>query len=178
MRLAQAAPRTAPAGFSDAEIKAALVHRFIVKTEWPAEARPAADGALTVGVVGAPAFARALRTLTAPAGKESSEDKTAEPRLHVVELDEFDDVLRCQVIYFGQNDRTTRSILAKVAGQPVLTVGEGREFTEAGGVFGFERVKAKVRYWFSGDAMGRANLRVDVAITTLQLKPGNRTATE
>lgn len=177
MRLAQAAPRSGPAAFSDAEIKAALVQRFIVKTEWPADARPA-DGTLTVGVVGAPAFARALRALAAPTSKESSEDKPAEPRLQVVELAEGDDAQRCHVIYFGQADRATRSILAQVATQPVLTVGEGREFTEAGGVFGFERVKAKIRYWFSGDAMGRANLRVDVTITTLQLKPGNRSAAE
>ncbi len=165
-----------PAGreFSDEQVKAALVLHFVKKTEWPASAQNGEEKALIIGVVGSPIFARQLRTLASgDGGLDPGVEKTTGTRVKVVELEKGSDPSTCQAVYFGADDKATRDLLEKAAGKPILTIGEGREFTEAGGVFGFERVQRRIRYWFSPDAMGRSGLRVDVAVTRLQLKAGS-----
>ncbi len=159
--------------FSDEQVKAALVLHFLNKTEWPSGAKPAPMPAVTVGVVGAPEFARALRVLTG--GEDAPGTRL---KVTVVELRDNSDASACQAIYFGHNDRTSRGILAKVIGRPLLTIGEGREFTVAGGIFGFERYQRKIRYWFSLDAMGRSNLKISSEVTRMQLKPDSNKAGE
>jgi hypothetical protein len=157
--------------FSDEQIKAALVLHFLGKTEWPSGSKPVPVTAVTVGVVAAPDFARALRALTDGGGAANLRLKVT-----VVELRDNSDATACQAIYFGQNDRMARGILAKVIGQPLLTIGEGREFTAAGGIFGFERYQRKIRYWFSLEAMGRSNLKISSEVTRMQLKPDSKQA--
>jgi hypothetical protein len=158
--------------YSDEQIKAALLLNFVRKTEWPKVAGELSARPITIGVLGSPKVATFLRQLasgsTAP-GRGS--DVSAALQIRVVELRQEDDPTTCLAVYFNQNDKQSKAILARMANTPVLTVGEGRAFTDGGGIFGFERIKRKIRYWFSRDAMGRSGLKISPDVIRLELKP-------
>ncbi len=152
--------------YSDEEIRAALLLNFVRKTEWPKGAGEASARPLTIGVVGSPKVAEFLLKLAG-----GGADGSVSPSLKVVELRPGDDPATCLVVYFSQNDKESKAILARIAKTPVLTVGEGKEFTNGGGIFGFERIKRKIRYWFSRDAMGQSGLKISPEVIRLELKP-------
>lgn len=170
--------------YSDEEIRAALLLNFVRKTEWPKVAGEASARPLTIGVVGSPKVAASLRKLISaspapglpgqPAGGGNNQgggsDGSAKLPLKVVELRPGDDPATCLVVYFSQNDKESKALLARVAKTPVLTVGEGKEFTTGGGIFGFERIKRKIRYWFSREAMGQSGLKISPEVIRLELK--------
>ena len=165
--------------YSDDQIKAALLLNFIRKTELPKGAGGEATSPLTIGVVGSSKLAAYLRKLgSTVVVQENAPDRNDLLKIRVVELREDGDLSACQAVYFGQNDKTSKSMLAKVSGSSVLTVGEGKEFTENGGLFGFERQNRKVRYWFSPEAMRRSGLRIGVEVTRLRLKSESKRGDE
>lgn len=110
-------------------VKAAFIHKFALFTTWPKQAFDATGDRLIVGVVGQDALADSLDSI---AGK-SVNRRTVE----IERLSAGSDLSGVHVLYVASSERSRlRSILNRVEGLPILTVGDGSEFVTAGGMIG------------------------------------------
>jgi len=114
-----------PVSTPEDELRSAVILSFLRYSEWPE--RGAADGTLTVGVLGPPGLVSVLRrTLEAKPVNNRS--------IHVVELKPVGDPLCCQVIYLATDKAAElRSALAGARAAHALTIGQTDKFLELGG---------------------------------------------
>jgi hypothetical protein len=134
----------------EARLKAAFVFQFAQWTVWPAralEGRPALE--YCVGPTNP--FGTALRDLTA------GELIGGRP-LVVREVTLTTAVTTCHVLFVSGS--SSPSLLERVAGQPVLTVGDSPRFLNDGGIIQLIRVGNNLRFHISPAAAERAGLRL------------------
>jgi hypothetical protein len=128
----QGVPCTAQeAAVSEADIKAAFLYNFTKFVEWPPEVFSKENSSLTVGVFGDEEFTATLRTLL--------QDKKAQAHGHpfvVRKVSTLQEAKTCQVLFFRETEnRRFAQIYDSIKKLPILTVGEGSEFLDAGGMF-------------------------------------------
>jgi hypothetical protein len=115
----------------EADLKAAFLYNFTKFVEWPPEAFPREDSRFTVGVFGDEEFTSTLRTLL--------QDKKAQAHGHpflVRKITSAQDAKSCQVLFFRESEtRRFSQLYDSIKKLPILTVGEGSEFLDAGGMF-------------------------------------------
>lgn len=134
---------------SEAELKAAFVYRVALFVEWPAESLPA-GASFRICLLGAdPAWAAAFATLD---GKQVQGHTVAPPRL----LARGEELRACHVLFVPEREGTR--LPPPQAG--LLTVGEAEGFAQAGGVVGFVRDGARLRFDLNRDAALRQQLRL------------------
>ncbi|HAV63735.1 MAG TPA: hypothetical protein DCY13_15380 [Verrucomicrobiales bacterium] len=166
-----------PAGIriSDDDARSALVVHFARYTEWPAARLDGPDTPLRIGVFDAPHIASLLKVLVD--GVRIHGTTTSEGRpLEVIPLQSLSAAQECHVLYFGHTEADTRELLTGLQGKGVLTVGEGREFVDAGGILGFELVDKRMAFHFNAQAMDRAGIRVGPGVIGLAIKAGRKGA--
>jgi len=156
---AQAEPRASPA-----EIKAAYLLNFARYVEWPPAALGDSGRPLVVCVVESNALEEALRRV--------AEGRTVSGRpVRVQVVRSSDEPVTCHLAYVDASAHAAaRSLLVAWADQPVLTVGEGEEFLEAGGIIGFVMVEQTVRFAINQKAARRAGLRVSSRVLALAVR--------
>lgn len=146
----------APAQASEREalarIKLAYLYNFLKFTYWPAETM----GGFRLCIADDPALA-------ALAEQQIAGRKLRGQPVLVVAVSAADASDGCQLLYSEQGEHPTVS-----AG--VLTVGEGRDFVEQGGMIGFVVVQDRVRFYIRLDALRRARLRADAQLLTAALE--------
>ncbi|MDP3857525.1 MAG: YfiR family protein [Stagnimonas sp.] len=146
----------APAQASDREalarIKLAYLYNFIKFTYWPSD--------LTAGFRLCIADDPALAAL---AEQQIAGRKLRGQPVVVVAVAASDAAEGCQLLYseHGEHPRTDAG---------VLTVGEGRDFVEQGGMIGFVVVQDRVRFYIRLDALRQARLRADAQLLTAALE--------
>ncbi len=138
----------------EAQVKAAFVFNVMRYVDWPEGALPPGSP-LTVCRVGAEELSRALSML------EGRQVGGREIRLRTVD----NDPAGCQVLVLPEG--AGRSLLARVQGRPVLTVGEGWDFLEDSGMVAMVVVDGKLAFGANLEEARRANLRLSAQLLKL-----------
>lgn len=134
---------------NEAELKAAFVYRIALFAEWPAESLPAAATLQMCLLGNDTAWVAAFTTLE---GKKVQGRTVSPPR----SLARGEDAHGCHVLFVPE--REARRPVVSALG--LLTVGESDGFSAAGGVVGFVREGAQLRFDINRDAAARAQLRL------------------
>lgn len=129
----RAAMSTSPA-FSEYEIKAGFIYRFLFFVSWPEDLPE--SGSITIGILGRNPFGKAFRSI---------EGSTVADR--VVKLRYFDhdadigQLKTSQVLFISSstdNDKQ-RDIITALGDSPTLTISDSKGFIDRGGMIGFIR---------------------------------------
>ena len=145
------------------EIESAMLYKFAKFVAWPAGALGDNGAPLVVGVVGNDAFFSVL--------KATLRGKSAYGHPIVLRrLDSRADPKGCQVLYVGVSDRAEAAEILEVAGrEPVLTVGDGLQFSRQGGVIAFIRDGGHIGFEINLDAAERAGLEISSKLLRLAI---------
>ncbi|HYF58364.1 MAG TPA: YfiR family protein [Burkholderiaceae bacterium] len=143
---------------TDAQIKAAYIHRFLGFVEWPASQLPSAATPLLVGVAGADAVQLELERFV--------QGRPVQGRPVEVQRIAPDTPPRRQlhVVFVGDERGAARRVLDGYRDLPVLTVADGPWGAEAGAVLSFVPQDGRVRFQASLPAAERAGLRLSARL--------------
>lgn len=153
---------TSPTRIEEYQLKAAFLERFLGFVHWPSSSpNSQSTSPRLLGVVGRNPFASRPGV-----GNEA----TADPfrLLKLVECRSVEDAARCHIVFFTEADEPiARAILKGLETLPVLTVGEGPEFTRRGGMIGMIPVDRRVRLEINADQARLSGLRLDPQLLKL-----------
>jgi hypothetical protein len=139
-------------------VKAGFVYNFSKFIEWPANALPA-GGAMQLCVVGQ-ALDGKLNSLQ---GRQSQGRE-----IRVRNLAATADPTGCHILYIGvSEERRLNSVLAAVAGSPVLTISDMGEFPEFGGMIGLNLQNERVVFTINLANTRAAGLRASSQLLRL-----------
>ncbi len=94
----------------------------------------------------------------------------AEDRLELLETDPGQiPASDCDVVYVGRlgDPEQLRALIARITGQPVLSIGEDEDFCSSGGMFCLERDGQALRFAVNLDAITRSGLQVNPLVLRL-----------
>jgi hypothetical protein len=126
----------------EADLKAAFLYNFTKFVEWPSEAFAHDDSPFVVGVFGDEDFTSTLKTLL--------QDKKAQAHGHpfvVRKISNAQEAKACQAVFFRESEtRRFPPVYDAIKKLPILTVGEGSEFLDAGGMFSLSFEDKQLRF--------------------------------
>lgn len=142
------------------DVKAAFLYHFTRFVEWPPDT-PDDRRRFVVAVLGAEPFGKAVeRTL---AGKTAGDAP-----LEVRQISRIEEAEGAKVLFIGASEsKHLTQILDALDGRGVLTIGDGSEFAERGGIIGFRTVENKVRLDINLDQATRCGLRISSELLKL-----------
>ncbi|HEV8607607.1 MAG TPA: YfiR family protein [Tepidisphaeraceae bacterium] len=142
------------------QIKAAFIYNFVQFTDWPASAFSSQDEPILLAVVGPDPFHGGL--------ERAVKDKLIGGRsVAVRHFANPDSVDKCHVIFIPAAENGGRAALNRLAGKSVLTIGDGEDFTRAGGVIRFYREKNRIRFEINVKAADRGKLKISAKLLKL-----------
>jgi hypothetical protein len=133
-------------------VKAAFLYNFAKFVEWPVGSFKNAEDPIIICVFGNPFGDRLENTVN---GKEIDGR-----RLIVRQISDISEFAGCHILFVATDKKRMTDLLGSVKASPILTIGEARNFAEAGGVIGFKLESGKVRLQINIYAAERAHLRV------------------
>ncbi len=140
------------------DAKAAFVLKLVNFVQWPSEA---SQRDLVIGFIGADSTSDALQRQVA--GKSVNGRRVVVRRLG---LD--GDLKACQVIFLGDSERKNAlSVLERVRGTSVLTVGEFDGFGQHGGIVNLLLNEGRIRFEVNPHAAERAHLQISSRLLSL-----------
>ena len=122
-----------------AQVKAAYVYNFANFVTWPASSFDGPSGPLRVCVVGDPEMAPNLESTF------QNETIAAHP-VRVQRDPPPADRRRCHILYLSGSAAVVQATLKGLASAPVLTVGNGNQFLEQGGMLEFVPQGKRIRF--------------------------------
>jgi hypothetical protein len=116
---------------TESRVKALFLVKFAQYVEWPAAVLADTNAPIVIGVVGDGAVGEELN--------QAIQDRTANGHPFVLRhLTADADPGGCQILFISDRESAgTGKILEKTAGQPILTVGEDKEFADHDGMINF-----------------------------------------
>ena len=146
----------------EAAAKAAFVYNFAKFTAWPAESFATPQSPLVLCVMG---------PLDAPLARafESVERKRAQNRpIRTRRAARGDDLKACHILYLPEGEaRRAGETLRALAQRPVLTVGDGEGFAEAGGMIALVDAEDRTQFEINLDATQSAGLALSSQLLRL-----------
>ena len=156
----------APAQPTDA-VKAAFLTKFAGYLAWPPAARPGAGTPYRICVIGADPFGRLIEE----AVRDRQVDRHA---LRLRRLGGPDQAGGCHVAFVqGTAAASTRTILARLAGKPILTVTDARAGPERG-IIHFVVHQGRVRFHIDDAAAARSGLSISSRLLGIALSVRQR----
>ena len=142
------------------QLKVAFIYNFARFVEWPDDTFTSGTSSLTVCVLGKDPFGVALDTIN---GKNVRNRKIEVKRLtSVSKLD------ACHILFISSTERERLTqVLETVKNSGVLTIGEMRHFTGAGGIVALKMRKNRIRFAVNLDAGKRAGLEISSQLLNL-----------
>jgi hypothetical protein len=142
------------------QVKAAYIFNFAKFVDWPAQAFDSATQPIVFCVLG--------QTQLGPALHDMLSGKAVDARPLVFrELADSKDAGKCHILFIASDKKRLRQALDEVKLLSVLTVGEGEDFTNLGGIVRFVLDGGRVRLEFNLEAAGNAKLRVSSKLLIL-----------
>ncbi len=141
---------------AEPELKAAFIYNFTKFTTWP-DAGP---------------HAAPLRLCSTGENQVSAQftwlqGRTAQARRIEVQVPADHDLWpTCHLLYVTEPTHY-KAVFSMVAQRPVLTVGEGAEFAQAGGIIGLQRIADRMRFTINLGAAQRAGLQLSSQLLQL-----------
>ena len=149
------------AEINEYQVKALFLYNFSRYVEWPSQSFKAASDPIIICILGQNPFGGALDQAIA--------GKVVEGRPLVVrEISDFQPGGNCQILFVGSSERKRfRSMVIRLKGSGVLTVGETQGFTGDGGMINFKLEDGKVRFEIDVDAAAREHLHISSKLLSL-----------
>lgn len=136
---------------NESDVRAALVLRLAKYVTWPAERDPAASPPLAICVFGPDPIATSLRALAPDPARIAIRRIAGDSA----------DLLECHVVVFASDAPVdVNYALARLAGQPVLTIGASERFARGGGMLGLVNREGRIAFVVNNDAAKRAHLAI------------------
>ncbi|MET0213689.1 MAG: YfiR family protein [Vicinamibacterales bacterium] len=156
--LSQLSPVVRAAPSPEYLIKAAYLYNFALFVEWPAEVFATRDAPIVIGIIGADPFDQAL--------ERTIQDKRINGRTLVVRrLQPGQDVRQAHILFVRSSEASRNDeLIARLAGRPVLLVGETPDFARRGGTITFTIEDERVRFEINAEAARRARLNVSATL--------------
>jgi hypothetical protein len=150
--LGSSAAQARNAPLDEYEIKALFLYHFAGFVTWPPDAFADDSAALVIGIVGDDPFGPYL---VEAVQKERAQGR----RFAIAHYAHAADVGPCHILFVAPaaNDEVD-AILARVKGQPVLTVGDSENFARRGGIVRFLTANHRTRFRINLTAVKEANL--------------------
>jgi hypothetical protein len=143
------------------QVKASYLYNFLRFVEWPPEAF--AGDTVLICVFGEDNFGSALRAIAG----ETVQART----LAVRHFREPEGLEACHIVFMSASERGRESqVLQRLAGRPVLTVGETAGFAGRGGAINLIRVADKIHFEFNRPAAERNRLKISAQLLQLGVR--------
>lgn len=140
----------------DYQVKAAFLVNFPKYVDWPSEAFPATNSAITVAVFGDENVANEFQNMI-----QSGLAIDGHPVVLKRIQNEADLTGKSQILYIANSERARVSaILQKLKGSPVLLVGDSDNFLEQGGMINMVPKNRKIRLQINLGAARQASLKI------------------
>jgi hypothetical protein len=145
----------------ESALKAAFLYNFARFVSWPDTTWAHPDDPFVFGLLGADPLTMAL--------VESIKEREVQGRpLTVRRVSGAADLVGCHVVFVGNADRRMLSLVMETAGrQPILTVGESRDFARQGGMITFILKGNKLGFEINRPAADLAGLRISSKLLKL-----------
>lgn len=142
-------------------LKAAFVYQFAQFVDWPPSVW---QGAKTIQfcVTQPNPFGAELEQLL------HGESLKGRP-LTVKEVPEPERVIDCQVLFAHGSRADVVAFLKGAAGRPILTVGDGPDFLDAGGMIGMKVVDGRLRFEINATTAQKVGVRVSSQLLSVAL---------
>jgi hypothetical protein len=140
----------------DYQVKAAYLVNFPKYVDWPSNAFATANSPITVAIFGDDNVSGEFR-------KMIEGGRTVDGHPFVLKrVDKEEEIGNdCHILFIARSEnQRAPSILEKVKGSPVLTVGEGVDFLEQGGVVNLVQRDRKIRLQVNLTAAGQSSLKI------------------
>ncbi len=147
-------PRSSAEAVSDYQVKAAYIYTFAKFVEWPSESLPNSGSQVRFCILNDRSFEFELNHIVK--GKS-----IAGHSIDVVQVQDGNQARTCHVLFINSAQaRQARRIIELLRGTSVLTVGEGADFLEVGGVITFVLEDDRVQFQVSQKAANAAKLYI------------------
>lgn len=169
-------PRGWSADYSEYEVKAAFLYKFVSFVEWPSQAEPEPSKPYLIGILGKDPFGNTIDDIV----------RQKSVRGHAIEIRRAEDETElsdCHVLFIAASEQSRfKDVLTHFKGANILTVGESDDAAESGAVMSLYTINGRVRFEVNIDAAKAASLKIssdllDVAIVVEDdenAKEGNR----
>jgi len=153
--------RCAQGQVDEYRVKAAFLFNFAKFVEWPAKAFKTPADPIVICVLGQNPFGRAL--------EETVSGKVVGGRaLSVRKISETHLPCTCQILFVNTSEhKQLRSVIGRLKGAGVLSVGEYEGFTAEGGVINFKMEHGNVRLEINVAAAEYADLHISAKLLSL-----------
>ena len=142
------------------EVKAAFVLKLINFVQWP-DAAGQHNTKLVIGILGTDATSDALQRLAFGKSVDGRE-------IVVRRLNNESNLTACQVIFIGASERNqAASLLERVRGESVLTIGESDGFGQHGGIVNLMLDEGRIHLEVNPNAAQRAHLQISSRLLSL-----------
>jgi len=146
--------------FDEYAVKAAYLYNFAKFVEWPPEAFANEEAPLLICIAGANPFGDALDTLS---GK-----RVASHPVEVRHLPAMTGLDPCHIVFVGRAEQGRfKTMLAKLARLPILTVSDIDDFARMGGVIGLIEADQRIRFDINLIVARQANLKLSSQLLKL-----------
>lgn len=146
--------------FDEYAVKAVYLYNFAKYVEWPLGMFTSANAPLLICIAGDNPFGDALTTLS---GKMIES--------HLVEirgLSVTTDLASCHIVFVSRAEQGRfKTLLAKLARQPILTVSDISDFAQAGGMIGLVEVDQRIHFNINLNATRQARLKLSSQLLKL-----------
>lgn len=136
------------------QLKAVFLFNFAQFVEWPDSAFPEPGAPLVIGVLGDDPFGAFL--------DETVRGETVDN--HPLEVQRFrrvEDVDRCHILFVSApREPRLQDVLERLAGRPILTVGDAENFSRRGGMIRFVNERNRIRLLINLEAAQAAKLKL------------------
>lgn len=134
------------------EVQAVFLFNFAQFVDWPAEAFPDPQAPLVIGILGKDPFGSFL--------DETVQGETVRGRsFRIDRYRRVEEVKDCHILFISRSEaKRVDGILAALKGRPILTVSNGEDFDQAGGIIRFILDKSKIRLSVDLEAAQAARL--------------------
>lgn len=148
---------------SSTSIKVAYLYNFAKFVVWPKRPGEPGNGPIRICILAGPDFNTVARIL---------EGKTIRGRPVMISLNPGSKkYTTCHLLYFDSSRISVMEESHEVLREhPILTVGEGKEFAEAGGIVHLMRVGDTIRFHIDDEAASDANLEISSRLLNLSYK--------
>ncbi len=150
----------APPPDKEHQVKAVFLYNFTQFVAWPESAFPAKDAPLIIGILGPDPFGEYLDTVV-------SGESAAHHPIRVRRFRNPEDVRDCHILFVRVPDGEIASLPKTLGKKGMLTVGDSRGFSQAGGMVNFIKRQGKIGLQVNLDAVKDAGL--DVSSKLLRL---------
>ena len=141
-------------------VKAALLYKFAIFTEWPDKAFAGPAAPLQVCVLGKDPFGAALNTIV---GRMVNQRQVVTSQFAGVQ-----GVERCHVVFVSRSEEgRLAEILKHLRNQPVLVVADMQNFARAGGIVTLKLENKKLRFEINVRSAARAGLKLSSRLLML-----------